>query len=1099
MKRLSLAISLLFMLGQVLLPSLAVNATTINSSNNTVISEESKSNVEANYSSGSIEKEETQDSNELNENEQQNNEANFDLDSEINLGENGEHNEVKPDERTEDDNTKENLDESKEATSKNEEEIIEESNNENLVDTKENEEKAVEFGDVYQTVKKSKEESSITKYSTSELDEYYYSKEEYAGDMNALEDIEYLVNKTDSNFEVVLSMGDGVYQYADSADTIDEAIEKANGKVLKAKSTSDAIPTVIDSNGVIVYSTNAMGRILKHYDGNPYYGSDVTTMIYRDSSRTSAYTYINQGYVDDVPVIEDLGNSAKVQVAGYTGWINKDTSTKEYDMIIVPLNNVKNPSYYENINGELYHWISTDITTEGKGNKIGIGVAPSYMKSGVKYYSYDGNYFYTDLSTLISDLKAGNKNNSVNKNEAYYSYFQYLPFRSKTVYSASDLDRFIANNLKSNSVLRGTGQAFINAQNKYGVNAAIMLGIAINESGGGISELALYKNNIFGLEAYDSNPDDAKAFKSVEQCIDEFANYWISKGYGDPEDGRFYGGFLGGKNLGANVQYASDPFWGEKAASHAYSNDSYLSGGNINSLLDYNSNIIGIFISPTEVLNSSGQVLYPVSSSLNYNSTYVGTPVVLNSTTKYNIGGRESYSINPDRTTILPPNSYNEFIGTYDWNIKGYISTDSVKIINSSSTNASIIGISYKSHVRNIGWQGLVSNGETAGTTGKNLGMEALVINLENMPAGSSIQYRAHVQDIGWQNWVSGGQIAGTTGQAKNMEAIQIEASGMSKGNTIQYRVHIQDLGWQEWKNNGEIAGTTGQNKKIEAIEIRIVKTDYIDVVYNTHVQDYGWLQDVSNGALSGTTGKNKQVEALKISLDSNVSGVGIKYRTHVQDIGWQDWVSNGTIAGTTGKNKQVEAIEIQLTGAPKGYSIEYRVHVQDIGWQDWVRDGQLAGTTGKNKQIEAIEIRIVKTNYIDVVYNTHVQDYGWLQDVSNGALSGTTGKNKQVEALKISLDSNISGVGIKYRAHVQDIGWQSWVSNGSIAGTTGKNKQVEAIEIQLTGASEGYHVEYRAHVQDIGWQSWVRDGQLAGTTGKNKQIEAIEIRIVKD
>lgn len=1082
MKKLALTLSLLFTFGQVLMPSFSVGASTLTSNNEAQIIEsiDSNSNVDVKDEVKEEIKEENQNTEEdINEEivDEVQKEVNESKDNNSGIIDNGQ-------EKVENDSDKNTTD-------------SEEKNTEvNLNDNSD----GIEFGDVYETIKKPMNARRAS-FAVQEYD-VHYSKEEYAGDMNSLVDIEYLVNKTDSNFEVVLSMGDGLYQYVDSVGTIEEAINLANSnniiadKASKARSVvnSNAIPAVIDSNGVIVYSTNAMGRILKHIGGEPYYGSDKLTYLYRDYSSTTSSNYINQGYVDDTPIIEDRGNRAKIQVSGYTGWIDKDTSAGVYDMIVVPLNNVKNPSYYENVNGELYHWISKDITTEGKGTKRAIGLAPSFMQQGVKYYSYDGNYFYTDLNTLISDLKAGHKNNSINPSEVFYSYYQILPFRSQTVYSASELNKFIDANTDAKSKLRGTGQAFINAQNKYGVNAATMLGIAINESGWGISDLALQKNNLFGLKAYDSNPNDAQGFASVDQCINEFAEYWISKGYADPQDDRYYGGFLGGKNLGANVKYASDPFWGEKASSYAYTIDRHLSGGST-ALRDYNSNIIGIFTSPTTVIKSDASPLYSITSTLEYNASYVGAPIVLNSTNKQKIAGKDYYSVNPDRTTPLPLSGGSEFIGTYDWNIKGYIDASSVKLINSRSGN----GISYKAHVRNIGWQGWVSNGETAGTTGKNLAVESLIINLEGMPSTASIKYRAHVQDIGWQDWVSGGEIAGTVGKAKNIEAIQIEASGLPEGKTVIYRTHVQDYGWQPWQVNGEVAGTTGKNKKVEAIEIKIINSSNISVGYRAYIDGYGWQNQVTDGQTAGTVGENRPMYGLQINMLTEIPGVVVKYRTHVQDIGWQEWVANGTSAGSISPDKKIEAIQIQLAGAPKGYHIEYRTHVQDIGWQGWVRDGQVSGTTGKNKKIEAIEIRVVKNDAIDVIYNTHVQDYGWLGEVSNGALSGTIGKNKQVEALNIRLNSDIPGVGIKYRAHVQDIGWQDWVSNGSISGTTGRNKQVEALEIQLTGAPAGYHIEYRAHVEDIGWQDWVRDGQLAGTTGKNKQVEAIEIKIVKD
>jgi len=37
-----------------------------------------------------------------------------------------------------------------------------------------------------------------------------------------------------------------------------------------------------------------------------------------------------------------------------------------------------------------------------------------------------------------------------------------------------------------------------------------------------------------------------------------------------------------------------------------------------------------------------------------------------------------------------------------------------------------------------------------------------------------SIRYRAHVQNIGWQGWRTDGQTAGTVGQSLRIEAVEI-------------------------------------------------------------------------------------------------------------------------------------------------------------------------------------------------------------------------------------------------------------------------------------------------------------------------------------
>ena len=133
-------------------------------------------------------------------------------------------------------------------------------------------------------------------------------------------------------------------------------------------------------------------------------------------------------------------------------------------------------------------------------------------------------------------------------------------------------------------------------------------------------------------------------------------------------------------------------------------------------------------------------------------------------------------------------------------------------------------GVSYEAHVSDIGWQTFVQNGEIAGTTGQNKGVEALKLQLSNARNGG-IEYRAHVRDIGWQDYVSNGQQAGTTGQAKPIEAVSIRLIGeVSEQYDIYYRVHSSDFGWLDWAKNGEDAGTQGYAKKVEAIEICLVK-----------------------------------------------------------------------------------------------------------------------------------------------------------------------------------------------------------------------------------------------------------------------------------
>lgn len=102
-------------------------------------------------------------------------------------------------------------------------------------------------------------------------------------------------------------------------------------------------------------------------------------------------------------------------------------------------------------------------------NSISIGIAPSFMKEGVKYYSDNGIDFYTDpYLTEIAGI--------------YYNYYQFLPVRTYTNISSDIINGFLKDKGKSDSIIQGKGFDFIDSQNKYGVNGATILCMAIHES-----------------------------------------------------------------------------------------------------------------------------------------------------------------------------------------------------------------------------------------------------------------------------------------------------------------------------------------------------------------------------------------------------------------------------------------------------------------------------------------------------------------------------------------------------------------------------------------------------------------------------------------
>lgn len=80
-----------------------------------------------------------------------------------------------------------------------------------------------------------------------------------------------------------------------------------------------------------------------------------------------------------------------------------------------------------------------------------------------------------------------------------------------------------------NSVHPGNGyndfQAFVDAESKYGINALFILAHADVESAHGTSYYAQTRNNLFGFNAIDSNPNEASSYASQAESIDFYGNF----------------------------------------------------------------------------------------------------------------------------------------------------------------------------------------------------------------------------------------------------------------------------------------------------------------------------------------------------------------------------------------------------------------------------------------------------------------------------------------------------------------------------------------------------------------------------------------------
>ncbi|WP_329381211.1 glucosaminidase domain-containing protein [Anaerofustis sp. HA2171] len=430
----------------------------------------------------------------------------------------------------------------------------------------------------------------------------------------------------------------------------------------------------VESNGVSTFSARSSSVKIVNFRTK---GNAVTN--YTEVS-TGVSGYTNGAYGADAAYLGTSNGKVKFMLSGVVGWVDAD------DVQVIDFSSAKSSSCYKVSGGRLIHYITCDMTTPGHATSLDNGKAPSYLKSGTTYYSYDGHYFYTSYSTMLNDYTKGVRTNSVNKSNPYYNYFQYLPLRSETSYSSSSLNTLlnvrISDYTSSSSKMKNTASTFLKYQNTYGVNALLSIGVAGNESAWGTSTICKEKNNLFGLNAVDSSPGtSANTYASIDECIKQFTESYMSKGYLNPNDWRMKGGFLGNKGSGINVSYASDPYWGEKAANMAYSLDK--NGGR----KDEGKYTIGIKDTINTVHNSvnvrnsastSGKVLYNTDTYSNY------AVLILNSKATNSFYKIQSEpALNSGRTAISSS-------GKYDFdNMYAYISSDYVTIVNNGSATVS--------------------------------------------------------------------------------------------------------------------------------------------------------------------------------------------------------------------------------------------------------------------------------------------------------------------------------------------------------------------------------------------------------------------------
>ena len=475
------------------------------------------------------------------------------------------------------------------------------------------------------------------------------------------------------NFEVAGFHSDGYIDTVECFDSLNEAQE-----FMRNNGADDLAILTWTSHGTKIIDANLA---LLDLTVNP---EQLTYYYETDECNTRKYTYTANGpYYGDVDggflgagYSDTYGVwTAHVRLANFTGWIKDET----YE--IVPITWVKSSSNYtinsESIRHNYVYRIQDDYRSAGSSV---IGPKPEMLDEGT-YYSFDGHYFYTSLKDMMKDYKNNTYEHAYNYNNVYYNYYMYLSNHTKTTYSSVNIDEYIRNNLgyyhdiygddvsENASRLYGSGTFFYYAQEKYGVNALMSLGLSRNETGNGRSYLAIMKNNGFGLNAVDSDPiNGASWYASYADSILGYASHWATYGFNHPRDWRYFGPQFGDKWVGMNVKYASAAYWSEAMAANYYFIDRAFG------LQDYNYYQLGVVKYRTDAYNEPS-----TSSRWMYEYPEAEDAVVILGEETRN--GEKWYKVQSD---LNFDSNYNEIYegGNYNWNAVVYVKADAIKLIN---------------------------------------------------------------------------------------------------------------------------------------------------------------------------------------------------------------------------------------------------------------------------------------------------------------------------------------------------------------------------------------------------------------------------------
>ena len=363
----------------------------------------------------------------------------------------------------------------------------------------------------------------------------------------------------------------------------------------------------------------------------------------------------------------------------------------------------------------------------------------------------------------------------------------------------------------------------------------------------------------------------------------------------------------------------------------------------------------------------------------------------------------------------------------------------------------------YRVKTKGFGWLGWAKNGEVVGSQGYNdylVGIQIKVINKEQpeiqetIPAfiNTQITYQGKVEGKEWQDWLVGGDSLGTEGLGLRLEAMRIkllntEMFGENQANVL-YQSHVQNVGWEgkdqqgnddlnKYLKNGAISGTENRGLRIEATQILLQGdiANYFNVYYRTQVENTGWLDWGVNNEQSGSSRYARRIETIQIQLVPK----GLS----------EEFLAQNPNPST---NKPIGVWQSFI----EQQSVWYDTHNAYEDWKGENKDGNTVGSAINSIESLRIFMDPANTYQGDIFYRVKATNGSWSSVKTNNAFAGEVGISNRIEAFNVyvepgsKLEQNFD---VYYRALV-DGEWLGYAKNGQVAGYEGKN--ITAISIMF-------------------------------------------------